>query len=80
MTAMDSSIKDQIAGLRAQAAHFRGLATQKRMFVRLMKARPIGQRDPVAILCAQSRASEYSASAQQYDARARELRAQTKGA
>jgi hypothetical protein len=74
---MSALIKDQIAGLRTQAAHFRGLAAQKRMFVRLMKARPIGQRDPVAILCAQSRAAEYSQSARQFESRCRELRAES---
>jgi hypothetical protein len=76
---MDASIKDQIAGLRAQAAHFRGLAVQKRALIRILKARPIGQRDPVAVLKAQCAASEYSQSARQFEVRARELRAQMRG-
>lgn len=77
---MGNSLKDQIAGLRAQAAHFRGLAVQKRALIRILKARPIGHRDPIAVLQAQCRAAEYSQSARQYEARARELRAQMGGA
>jgi hypothetical protein len=76
---MDAPIKDQIAGLRAQAAHFRGLAVQKRSLIRILKARPLGQRDPIAVLKAQCAASEYSQSARQYEARAKELRAQMGG-
>jgi len=73
---MHGSIKDEIARLRADARHFRDLAAYQRGVVRELKARPIGRRDPVALLKAQDRVTEYVRSAQGCEAKIKEWRAQ----
>jgi hypothetical protein len=71
---MEPTIKDVIAGLRAEAKHFRELAAGKRQLIRELKARPIGSKDPIGVLKAQGRLSEYVKAAQDRDARVAELR------
>jgi hypothetical protein len=69
---MHPEMKDRIAGLRAEAKHFRELAAMKRIEVRRAKA----NRAWVDALKAQSRVDEYVLSAQQRDSLCKELRSQ----
>jgi hypothetical protein len=73
---MGPTIQDRIAGLRAEAKHFRELAATKRSLIRTLRARPIGQKDVLAVLDAQGRLNEYVRAAQERDALCKELRAQ----
>lgn len=68
-----------IAHLRAESKHLRELAAAKRELVRELKGRPIGKRDPLALLAAQDRVAEYVGSAKRNDERCRELREQIYG-
>ncbi|WP_446903031.1 hypothetical protein [Burkholderia sp. YIM B11467] len=63
--------RDEIARMRAEAKHYRQLAAINRRDVRAAKA--IG--DSVGALKASIRVTEHVRSAQQRDARAKELRA-----
>ncbi|WP_374697312.1 hypothetical protein LQZ44_12115 [Alcaligenes nematophilus] len=73
---MSQAIKDEIARLRYEAKHFRDLAKIKRSQIADLKKRPIGSRDPVAVLKAQDRVSEYVRDAQNCEAKIKEWRAQ----
>jgi len=70
------AIKDEIARLRYEARHFRDLAKMKRAEVAELKARPIGRRDPLAVLRARDRVAEYVRDAQNCEAKIKEWRAQ----
>lgn len=73
---MSQQIKDEIARLRYEAKHFRELAKVKRQQISELKARPIGSRDPIAVLRARDRVSEYVRDAQNCEAKIKEWRAQ----
>lgn len=70
------AIKDEIARLRYEARHFRDLAKMKRAEIAELKARPIGQRDPIAVLRARDRVAEYVQDAKNCEAKIKEWRAQ----
>lgn len=70
------AIKDEIARLRYEARHFRDLAKMKRAEIAELKARPIGRRDPIAVLKARDRVAEYVRDAQNCEAKIKEWRAQ----
>lgn len=55
---MNRAIKDEIARLRAEKRHFLELAAQARETARNLKAAPIGQKDPIALLRSQDRMRE----------------------
>lgn len=65
---------DNLARLRHEARHLRALARQRRADLRALRARPIGQRDPLAELRASSRVSEYTLAAKRCDAVAAKVR------
>lgn len=73
---MNRAIKDEIARLRAEKKHFLGLAAQARETARNLKAAPIGQKDPIALLRSQDRMREYRASARRCDDRIAEWKEQ----
>lgn len=78
------TVKEEIARLRYEAKHFRGLAKIKRAEVAQLKALPIGQRDPVAEMRARDRVREYVRDAQNCEAKIKEwqlqlVRPSTKG-
>jgi hypothetical protein len=73
---MSPTLKDRVAGLRAEAKHFRELAAMKRRLIADLTARPIGSRDSIAVLKAQERVREYVKAAQERDALCASLRAQ----
>lgn len=73
---MHGTIKEEIARLRCEARHFRDLAKMKRAEVARLKALPIGQRDPIALLRVRERVSEYVRDAQNCEAKIKEWRAQ----
>lgn len=73
---MNRTIKDEIARLRAEKRHFLELAAQARETARNLKAAPIGQKDPIALLRSQDRMREYRASARLCDERIAEWKAQ----
>lgn len=73
---MHGSIKEEITRLRYEARHFRDLAKIKRAEVARLKALPIGQRDPIAVLRARDRVSEYVRDAQNCEAKIKEWQAQ----
>ena len=70
------AIKDEIARLRYEARHFRGLAKMKRAEIARLKAMPVGWRDPLAVLLARDRVAEYVRDAQNCEAKIKEWRAQ----
>ncbi|MFG0231792.1 hypothetical protein [Achromobacter sp. 413638] len=73
---MSQAIKDEIARLRYEARHSRDLAAAKRILIKDLKARPIGSKDPLAMLDAQGRVAEYVRHAQICEAKIKEWRAQ----
>lgn len=77
---MHGTVKDEIARLRYEARHFRDLAKIKRAEVAELKARPVGRRDPIALLRAQDRVHEYVRDAQNCEAKIKEWRTQLKPA
>lgn len=64
-----------IANLRAESKKLRAYAADKRALVRELKSRPVGRRDPLAMIAAQDRVAEYVGMARRNDERCRELRA-----
>ena len=70
------AIKDEIARLSYEARHFQNMAKMKREQIATLKRLPIGSRDPVAVMMAQDRVTEYVRDAQRCEAKIKEWRAQ----
>jgi hypothetical protein len=65
---MSTHDADTKARLRHEARQLRTLARQRRVDLRTLRARPIGQRDPVAELRTAGRINEYTLAAKRCDA------------
>lgn len=66
--------RDTLIRLRAEARMFRDYVAMKRKEISELKGRPMSRRDPVALLIAQGRLTEYLRSAQDREAAAKEIR------